>query len=127
MGSSLRLPIARLADSVEGLHGLRSVGLRLVALSAEGATDLYEADLHGPLAICVGAEGAGLGADERAMADLHVRIPMHAPVESLNVGVAASLVLFEVARQRGAVGRGGDVGAHDGRGGSPNGKTATQP
>ncbi len=100
MGSSLRLPVARAADAVAALGDLQALGLRLVALTADGATDLYEADLHGPLAICVGAEGAGLSADERAMADLHLRIPMHAPVESLNVGVAASLVLFEVARQR---------------------------
>ena len=65
-----------------------------------GALDLYDADLHGPLAVCAGAEGAGLPEDVLAMADVRLRIPMHPPVESLNVGVATSLVLFEIARQR---------------------------
>ncbi|AMY09974.1 Putative TrmH family tRNA/rRNA methyltransferase [Luteitalea pratensis] len=100
MGSSLRLPVARIADARDALRTLHAHGLRLVALAADGDVDLYQADLHGPLAVCAGAEGAGLPDDVRAMADLQIRIPMRPPVESLNVGVAASLVLFEVARQR---------------------------
>lgn len=100
MGSALRLPIARVPDPAAALASLRAHGLRLVALSAEATLVLHEADLHGPVALIAGAEGAGLPASIQAQADLRIRIPMHAPVESLNVGVATSLVLFEVARQR---------------------------
>ena len=100
MGSSLRLPVARVAEPQDALRMLRAQGLRLVALAADGDADLYQADLDGPLAVCAGAEGAGLPDDVMALADLRIRIPMHPPVESLNVGVAASLVLFEIARQR---------------------------
>ena len=100
MGSSLRLPVARTADTEEALRGLAAGGLRLVALTADGNLDLYSADLDGPLAVCAGAEGSGLPEAVVAMADLRIRIPMQPPVESLNVGVATSLVLFEVARRR---------------------------
>jgi RNA methyltransferase, TrmH family len=100
MGSSLRLPVARIPDAEEALRTTQSHGLRLVALAAGGDVDLYEADLDGPVAVCAGAEGSGLPPAVLDMADLRIRIPMHAPVESLNVGVAASLVLFEIARRR---------------------------
>jgi TrmH family RNA methyltransferase len=100
MGSSLRLPVARTAETSEALGTLRAQGIRLVALAADGDVDLYTADLDGPLAVCAGGEGAGLPHDVLAMADVRLRIPMHAPVESLNVAVATSLLLFEVMRQR---------------------------
>ena len=100
MGSSLRLPVARTADTEDALRGLTARGLRLVALAANGDVDLYRADLDGPLAVCAGAEGSGLPEAVVAMADLRIRIPMQPPVESLNVGVATSLVLFEVRRRR---------------------------
>jgi TrmH family RNA methyltransferase len=100
MGSSLRLPIARIAAPEEAFGAMRAQGLRLVALAADGDTDLYRADLRGALAVCAGAEGGGLSADVMALADLRIRIPMQPPVESLNVAVAVSLVLFEIARQR---------------------------
>lgn len=103
MGSALRLPIGRAADRDAAIRDLQAHGLRLVALTAEAGIPLEQADLTGALAICAGAEGPGLPADVLALADVQVRIPMRAPVESLNVGVAASLVLFEVARQRRAV------------------------
>jgi TrmH family RNA methyltransferase len=106
MGSSLRVPIARVVDTDEALRGLRARGLRLVALAADGEVDLYRADLDGPLVVCAGGEGAGLPEDVMAIADLRIRIPMQAPVESLNVGVATSLVLFEVLRQRNNAERG---------------------
>jgi TrmH family RNA methyltransferase len=100
MGSALRLPIAREADGTAALQDLRSRGLRLVALTAAADVMLDDADLTGPIAICAGAEGAGVPSEFLALADVRLRIPMCAPVESLNVGVATSLVLFEVARQR---------------------------
>ncbi|BCS33059.1 tRNA/rRNA methyltransferase SpoU [Luteitalea sp. TBR-22] len=100
MGSALRLPVAREASVRHAADALRAAGLRLVALDARATQDLYAADLTGPLAVCAGSEGAGLPADLLREADLRLRIPMRAPVESLNVAVATSLVLFEVARQR---------------------------
>ena len=102
MGSALRLPIARASDPAAALAELRSRGLRVVALAADAPVTLHDADLTGPIGLVAGAEGAGLPAWLQDEADLRVRIPMHPPVESLNVGVAASLVLFEVARQRAA-------------------------
>lgn len=102
MGSSLRLPIARDGDVLGAIRALQARGLRVVALAADAATRLGDADLAGPLAVCAGAEGAGLPRDVVAAADLTVRIPMRPPVESLNVGVATSLVLFEIARRRAA-------------------------
>ncbi|WP_396627382.1 TrmH family RNA methyltransferase [Luteitalea sp.] len=100
MGSALRLPVARDTHAREAAQALRDAGLRLVALDPRADVDLHGADLTGPLAICAGSEGAGLPADLLQDADLRLRIPMRAPVESLNVAVATSLVLFEVARQR---------------------------
>lgn len=100
MGSAFRLPIARIADPAAALDALRAQGLRLVALSADAALPLHECDLRGPIGLIAGAEGAGLPMSIQQQADVRVRIPMQPPVESLNVGVATSLVLFEVARQR---------------------------
>ncbi len=100
MGSSLRLPVARTADTEHAVRAAQAHGLRVVALTGDGEVSLHDADLRGPLAICAGAEGAGLPDAVLALASLRLRIPMHRRVESLNVGVAASLVLFEVMRQR---------------------------
>ncbi len=100
MGSALRLPVARQPGTLPALRALKERGVRLVALAARAQATLDEADLSGPLAICAGGEGAGLPPDVVALADMELRIPMHPSVESLNVVVATSLVLFEVARQR---------------------------
>lgn len=98
-GSVFRLPIAKvkLADV---LPQMRSQGLRLVATSSHKGTPVHEAKLTGPLAIFIGSEGAGLPRDLLAAMDETLAIPHSEHVESLNAGVAASIVLYEVARQR---------------------------
>jgi RNA methyltransferase, TrmH family len=98
-GSVFRLPVVR-AKISEVLGELRAHGVRLVATSSHKGTPLPEASLPGPLAIFIGSEGAGLGRDLLAEMDEVVAIPHSPRVESLNAGVAASIVLYEVARQR---------------------------
>jgi TrmH family RNA methyltransferase len=99
MGSAFRLPHLR-TGGTDALALLRRHGVRLLAAAADAPRPLWETDLGGALAILVGAEGRGLPPAVRAAADLAVRIPMAAPVESLNVGVAAAVLLYEAARQR---------------------------
>ena len=100
MGSAFRLPHVVVADAAEVLARLAARGVRTVAADAEAGTDYDDADLRQPVAVLVGNEGAGLPAEVLAGASTRVRIPMAAPVESLNVAVAAGVLLFEAARQR---------------------------
>jgi TrmH family RNA methyltransferase len=66
----------------------------------DGAISLYEARWHGPLAWVFGAEGQGVRGELIAEAKLRIRIPMPGAVESLNVGAAAAVCLFEAVRRR---------------------------
>jgi RNA methyltransferase, TrmH family len=102
-GSVFRLPIARpkLAEEADDLCArLRTRGVRLIATSSHKGTPLDRATLDGPTAIFVGNEGAGIPRSLMSSMDDVVAIP-HAPqVESLNAGIAASILLYEAARQR---------------------------
>jgi TrmH family RNA methyltransferase len=101
MGSAFRVPHLR-GLSVEGsLDVLEARRIPVIATTAQGGRRYDDVDLRGPVAIVVGAEGAGLPASVLERAAARLRIPIREPVESLNVGVAAALVLFEAARQRG--------------------------
>jgi TrmH family RNA methyltransferase len=98
-GSAFRLPVAR--AKLSGALGLmKEQSLRLVATASHMGTPLAQANLSGPLAIFVGSEGAGLSRDIIKEMDEIVAIPQAPQVESLNVGVATSIVLYEVIRQR---------------------------
>jgi TrmH family RNA methyltransferase len=101
MGSAFRVPLARPVPAPEALDRLDEHGVRVIATAADGESRYDEVDLEGPVALAVGSEGAGLPAHVTRRAALRVRVPLAPPVESLNVGVAAGLVLFEAARQRG--------------------------
>lgn len=98
-GSCFRLPLVK-AKGAEAIALLREKGLRIIATSSHKSISLKEADLSGPLAIIIGNEGAGIPKDLLAEADQVVRVPHSSKVESLNAGIAASVVLYECARQR---------------------------
>jgi TrmH family RNA methyltransferase len=98
-GSVFRLPVAR-AKLSGALGPMKEQSLRLVATASHQGTPLAQANLSGPLAIFVGSEGAGLSRDLIKEMDEIVAIPQAPQVESLNVGVATSIVLYEVMRQR---------------------------
>ncbi|MCG6924777.1 MAG: RNA methyltransferase [Acidobacteria bacterium] len=101
MGSAFRLPLARAARAGTLLDRLDARGVNVFATAADGETRYDEADLAAPVALVFGGEGAGLADEVARRATARLRIPLASPVESLNVGVAAGLVLFEAARQRG--------------------------
>jgi tRNA G18 (ribose-2'-O)-methylase SpoU len=83
------------------LAQLRVAGVKIVAASSHSAgVSGAGADLREAVAIFIGNEGAGLPREIEHVADARISIPMSAGVESLNAGVAASVVLYEAARQR---------------------------
>lgn len=98
-GSLFRLPIVRV-KLAEVLLELREKAVRLVATSSHKGIPLPKANLSAPIAILIGGEGAGVPRDLLAKADEVVAIPHTPQVESLNAGVAASIVLYEVARRK---------------------------
>jgi RNA methyltransferase, TrmH family len=98
-GSLFRLPLVRSKLS-DALGRIKEHGLRLVATSSHKGTPIHHAKLSGPLAVFVGSEGAGLARDLMAQMDEVVAIPHSDKVESLNAGVAASIVLYEIDRQK---------------------------
>jgi TrmH family RNA methyltransferase len=100
MGSTFRLPVLRTADVVDTCARLRARGLRVVATVPRNGVPMDEIDLRAPTAVLLGGEGHGLTADLLTQADIGVSIPMQAPVESLNVAVAAALLVYEARRQR---------------------------
>lgn len=98
-GSIFRIPLVK-QDLKTALPSLREQGLRLLATSSHKGTPVSDARLTSPLALLVGSEGAGLAREIMAQVDDIVAIPHSPQVESLNAGVAASIVLYEAARQR---------------------------
>src|SRR5690242_535127 len=108
-GSVFRLPMVQ-APLQPLLGQLREAGVRLVATSSHNGTRLDQAKLTTPIAIFIGSEGAGLPKDLLAQMDETIAIPHSSKVESLNAGVAASIVLYETARQRTAAAAGSDRG-----------------
>ena len=98
-GSILRLPVVR-EELPAIIAQLRRHNFRLLAASSHKGTPLFQADFSGKFAIFIGSEGAGIPRDLIAEMDELVSIPHSPRVESLNAGVAASIVLYEVARQR---------------------------
>ena len=105
-GSVFRLPIihghgkAAAGKLGEVSEKLRVRGVRLIATSSHKGTPLDQADLKGAVAVFFGNEGAGLPRDVMSKMDEFIAIPHTSQVESLNAGVAASIVLYEAARQR---------------------------
>ena len=100
MGSTLRLPVARVADAAQATADARAHGCRVIAASPRGGQPLFDADLHSPTAVLIGGEGPGLSDALLDAADARVTIPMQSPVESLNAAVAAAIVAYEARRQR---------------------------
>lgn len=99
-GSLFHLPAVKV-ELAKALQEAKVRGVRVLATSSHKGTTISQADLRGPVALVVGNEGSGLSRDLLAQADEIFVIPQSSRVESLNAGIAASIVLYEAARQRG--------------------------
>jgi RNA methyltransferase, TrmH family len=100
MGSTFRLPVAARQPLEDVARRAKAAGVRLLSAVPRGGTPLPDCDLRQPSAILLGGEGPGLPEAFVRVADAHVTIPMRPPVESLNVAIAAALLLYEASRQR---------------------------
>jgi TrmH family RNA methyltransferase len=100
MGSVFRLPVLHGLDELALLEFARRHRLQVVVADGGGDRVHTQADLRKPLLLVVGAEAAGVPKELVKAADARVRIPLQEPVDSLNVAVAAGVLLFEARRQR---------------------------
>lgn len=100
-GAADHVPYLMVTNLARALGELKAAGVKLVGTSDAAEGSLYQADLSGPLALVLGAEGKGMRQLTAKTCDELVAIPMRGAVESLNVSVAAGVCLFEARRQRG--------------------------
>lgn len=99
-GALANLPVSRVDTLARAIDYLTTCGFAVVAASEHAAETYYEVDMTGPLAIVMGSEEDGLSPATLKKASHLVRIPMSGTVGSLNVSVAAGILLFETVKQR---------------------------
>ena len=99
-GAAETMPYLMVTNLARALNEMKERQIRIVGTSDDADSTIYDIDLAGPVALVLGAEGAGLRQLTRKTCDALVRIPMAGAVESLNVSVAAGVCLYEALRQR---------------------------
>ena len=99
-GAAETTPLAVVTNLARTLRLMKEAGLWIVGADAEAPRLAHETDLKGPVALVMGAEGAGLRQLTRDTCDFLVRLPQAGSVESLNVSVASGMLLYEAMRQR---------------------------
>lgn len=100
MGSVYRMPFCYAGNLAEAVGFLKERGIRIYAAHLEGTRDYDKENYCRPCAFLIGNEGNGLSKEIADLADTYIKIPMKGQVESLNAAIAASLLMFEAARQR---------------------------
>ena len=99
-GAADTMPYLMVTNLARTLGELKERDILVVGTAEDAESTIYDVDLSGPVALVLGAEGAGLRQLTRKTCDLLVRIPMAGAVESLNVSVASGVCLYESMRQR---------------------------
>ncbi len=99
-GALNHLPICRVKHLKQTIAQLQASGLQVLACDEKASQAIEQADLSLPTALLFGGEEKGIAPAHRQMADATFLIPMKGPISSLNVSVAASIVLYETTRQR---------------------------
>ena len=92
--------IARVPNITSAIKELKDRGLWIYGAAPGGSSNMWQTDLTGPIALVVGSEGNGIGRLVRDNCDFIVEIPMFGQIDSLNASVAASILMYEVVRQK---------------------------
>jgi TrmH family RNA methyltransferase len=100
MGSTFRMPVVKTPNAADFFDACADASIKMFATVPRGGKSMHDVDLRGAVALVVGGEGPGLPQDAIDRADDSVSIPMHGRAESLNVAVAAALLVYEARRQR---------------------------
>lgn len=99
-GALHSFPVCREKSIVRSVEFLKQSGLKVIAATEKSGLEISKAELKGPVVIIMGAEDKGISRELLAIADQHVKIRMTGNIASLNVSVAAGILLYETARQR---------------------------
>lgn len=99
-GALHHIPVCRVHNLYQSLAYIKDAGYHLISVTEKGKSFYFEANYTGPLALVLGSEENGISKDILRLSDERVKIPMLADLDSLNVSVAAGVVLYEAVRQR---------------------------
>jgi 23S rRNA (guanosine2251-2'-O)-methyltransferase len=99
-GAAETVPVYQVTNLARTLRWLKEQGVWVAGAAGEAEQLVYQADLTAPLALVIGAEGKGMRRLTREQCDFFVKLPMLGQVESLNLSVAAGVLLYECVRQR---------------------------
>lgn len=94
------VPVARVTNLAQTIEELKEAGIWIAGADVSGAQSVYQTDFRMPIAIVIGNEGKGIGRLIKEKCDFLVTLPMHGQINSLNASVAASVLMYEVVRQR---------------------------
>ena len=101
-GALHTFPVCRERSIVRSVNFLKDSGLKIICGAEKSGETASEADLKGPMVLIMGSEDKGISRELTALADQTIKIPMKGTISSLNVSVAAGILLYEILRQRNA-------------------------
>ncbi len=99
-GALHKIPVCRVRSLISTVEFLQNSGLKIVAATEKGAIDYNEANYRGPIALVMGAEDRGVNPKILAAAEIKSKIPVLGEIESLNVSVAAGILMYEIVKVR---------------------------
>lgn len=99
-GALLKIPVCKEPNLTDAIQFLKSSGLKIVAATERAASNYTQSDFTGPIAIVMGAEDTGISNDNLRICDELVKIPQFGTIGSLNVSVAAGVLIYEAIRQK---------------------------
>jgi 23S rRNA (guanosine2251-2'-O)-methyltransferase len=94
------LPVCRSANLTVTVNYLKNSGLQIISATEKAEQTLYQVDFNKPTALIMGSEDSGINNKLLQLSDLLIKIPLHGTISSLNVSVAASVIMYEAVRQR---------------------------